>query len=331
MALNINPSALAFTSTLHQTLSTPFHWLSANPTNQSDDLAPRLPLELCEAVIDHCRYDLRTLHACSLACRAWVGCAQTHIFRQTRLPTSRLHSVHSLLTANPALATYVQHLTIDFGRADTLADVRDVLKRVCQQMQSVHTLELTGISQHASLELNLLRTVLPKWATHLELGRITVAPQAPLPELIASFPLLQSLSLGDNLTSAYKASTWEAAGPITARLRAPLRTLHLSLTFSNPALLSYAQWLATGPHTLDLRTLSIAFVSPGTRTSAPTLLGLLLEKLCPPLETLELVMARDTDLSSKSRSQSIFSSVLNAAQSYHSPSSAQPASPISAS
>lgn len=310
----MNLNALAFTLHWPQTLSTPFHRLPANFTKQGDDLRPRLPLELCEVVIDYCRNDPRTLQTCSLACRAWVGRAQEHIFRRTRLPTSKLHSIHSLLTVNPALATYVQHLNIDFGRADTLADVRDVLKRVCQQMQSVRTLELTGISWHASLELNLLRTVLPTCTTRLELGTIAVAPQAPLPELIASFPLLQSLSLGDNLTSAHSASTWEAAGPNTTRTRAPLRTLSLSLAFSNPAVLHYARWLATGPHALDLRTLSIAFDYSGTRISAPALLGLLLENLCPPLETLELAMARDTDLSSKFRSPAnVIFSVLNPA------------------
>ena len=325
MPLVMGLSALA--SALHQTLSAPFY-RSPSISQGSADFPPRLPLELCEAIIDYCSNDLCTLRACTLVCHAWVRRAQKHIFSRTCLRTSKLRFTQTLLTANPTLAAYIQHLTVDFGGTDTLVNVRDMLKSVCQHMESVQALRLTGISLPASLELNLLRTVLPKRTTRLELGKITVAPQAPLPALIASFPLLQDLSLGENLSSVYGAATWVAAGPITVRLRAPLQTLRLSLAFSNPAVLNYAQWLAAGPHTLDLRTLCVAFDYSGTRINAPATLGLLLDTLGPPLETLELAMARDTDLNGEFlHRQPILALTPETSQSYHSRSSAPPASP----
>ncbi|KAH9936101.1 uncharacterized protein B0H18DRAFT_1113550 [Fomitopsis serialis] len=232
-----------------------------------------------------------------LTCYAWVVRARMHLFHRARLSTSKLPSTISLLTAGPAIATCVKHLTIDFGGADTLANVCAPLKGVCEQMQAVQTLKLTGISLYASLELNLLLTVLPKCTVHLELGKIAVAPQSPLPELISSFPALQGLSLGDGLVSMHGASTWDATGPVSVRLRTPLKILHLSLVFSNPSILNYAQWLVSTPNALDLRALSVAFDYSGTRINSPALLGLLLENLGSPLETLELAMTRDTDLS----------------------------------
>ncbi|KZT73972.1 hypothetical protein DAEQUDRAFT_808129 [Daedalea quercina L-15889] len=282
---------------LQRTLSSPLHWFPFRQETRTGHTQPKLPLELCELVIDDCHDDLRTLRACCVTCHAWVGRSRKHLFRRTRLPIAKLLSTAPLLAATPAIASYILHLTIDFGGADTLADICATLKDVCQQMRSIRTLRLTGISLYASLELFLLRSVLPKCATHLELGKIAVAPQSPLPELISSFPALQGLSLGDGLVSMHGAATWEASGPVSVRFRAPLKMLHLSLAFSNPSVLNYVRWLVSEPSALDLRTLCVSFDYSGSRINAPALLGMLLENLCPPLETLELAMTRDTDLS----------------------------------
>ncbi|KAH9841377.1 uncharacterized protein C8Q71DRAFT_736631 [Rhodofomes roseus] len=294
--------AYALVTSLQHRLSRPLHphWFScAGQKSTAGNFCPSLPLELWELVMDYNGDDLVSLRACSLTCHAWVARARTHLFRRARISTSSpdLQSTTSLLTASPAIAACIRHLTIDFGGADTLADICAPLKRICERFQSVQTLKLTRISMYASLELSLLRTVLPKCTTHLELGKIAVTPQSPLPELISSFPVLRGLSLGDSLVSMHDTATWGAVGPVSARLRAPLRTLHLSLAFTNPSILNYVQWLVSVPNALDLRTLSVAFDYSGTRINAPALLGLLLENLCPPLDTLELAMTRDTDLS----------------------------------
>jgi len=274
-----------------------WYWFPIRRQSLQNHSQPRLPLELCELVIDYNHDDHITLRACCLTCYAWVVRARMHLFHRARLSTSKLPSTISLLTASPAIATCVKHLTIDFGGADSLADVCAPLKGICERMQAVQTLKLTGISLYASLELNLLLTVLPKCTIHLELGKIAVAPQSPLPELISSFPALQGLSLGDGLVSMHGATTWGTTGPVSVRLRAPLKILHLSLVFSNPSVFNYVQWLVSAPNALDLRTLSVAFDYSGTRVNSPALLGLLLENLGSSLETLELAMTRDTDLS----------------------------------
>ena len=42
--------------------------------------SPRLPIELCEDVIDNLHDDNHTLRACSLVCRAFLSASRRHLF-----------------------------------------------------------------------------------------------------------------------------------------------------------------------------------------------------------------------------------------------------------
>lgn len=48
-------------------------------------MAPRIPQELWDLVIDNCRGDTHTLRDLTLVCQAWLVRALEHLFRSVRL------------------------------------------------------------------------------------------------------------------------------------------------------------------------------------------------------------------------------------------------------
>lgn len=94
----------------------------------SDTISWRLPLEVCENVIDYVSFDSWTtvefsqsypttsqsLHACTLVCRDWLPRARINLYRYIHLDSK--HKTAQFvwtLSTRPPLGEYVDHLCID--------------------------------------------------------------------------------------------------------------------------------------------------------------------------------------------------------------------------
>jgi hypothetical protein len=79
-------------------------------------IPPRLPIELCELVIDNLKHDKTTLLALSLACKAFLPASRCHIFHHVVLTVRTakrfLDAIRDARSpTNPSV--YVQHVSVD--------------------------------------------------------------------------------------------------------------------------------------------------------------------------------------------------------------------------
>ena len=103
--------------------------MALDPIDNSSQ-SPRLPIEVCERIIDWVAaapefdnlyklyeddFALATLRSCSLTCRSWTPRTRLHLFRILRVRCSPntegdINGVCSLLANNPALTSFVTTL-----------------------------------------------------------------------------------------------------------------------------------------------------------------------------------------------------------------------------
>ncbi|KAI0350551.1 hypothetical protein OH77DRAFT_1065679 [Trametes cingulata] len=85
---------------------------------------PRVPIELCECIIDFCddwqsRFDparVRDLLSCALTCQDWLPRSRLHLYRAVRIRTRKqLDCFVATLALHPFLADFVEELVV--GRA----------------------------------------------------------------------------------------------------------------------------------------------------------------------------------------------------------------------
>ncbi|TFK85516.1 hypothetical protein K466DRAFT_525725 [Polyporus arcularius HHB13444] len=150
---------------------------------------PRLPLEVCESVIDRVhhpslfdhhatRYSCAALSKCSLVCRAWRPRAQKLLFYAVELRTTYLlYAFVELLDESPALATYVHVVLIHGSTHYTPGNsvfplFPTVLARKLPNLQEMSVYG-TGIKSGRSLKRG--------WSPRIRVrGRKTKLPHLPL-------------------------------------------------------------------------------------------------------------------------------------------------------
>lgn len=113
--------------------------------------APRLPVEVCEQVIDQValfrvlnwwqRYD--TLHSCALVCRSWVPRSRVRLFHSVWLNSKRrASSFLAALSISSGLSQFVQELWIAGSRKKGNSDgwIYDVLRILPKLLKNLHGL-----------------------------------------------------------------------------------------------------------------------------------------------------------------------------------------------
>lgn len=103
----------------------------------------RLPIEVCERVIDECFYfDWRpdrneTLRACALTCSAWLPRSRYNLYHELRVRDSKsAGSIVDTLTARSELAEHVRVIDVWLGSYASLTQVLSLpLLKKCQRLE----------------------------------------------------------------------------------------------------------------------------------------------------------------------------------------------------
>ncbi|TCD59869.1 hypothetical protein EIP91_011278 [Steccherinum ochraceum] len=119
---------------------------------------PRVPPELCDEIIGYLSADKKTLKACSLASRQWLGSARYHLFNSVAVrapkdanPPRNLTAFLEFVLANTQLKRHIQCLRIsteeqNFGYGDGWASVcQHDLQEVLLQLPNLRKLVLSRI------------------------------------------------------------------------------------------------------------------------------------------------------------------------------------------
>ncbi|KAK7684915.1 hypothetical protein QCA50_011749 [Cerrena zonata] len=114
------------------------------------DIVPRLPTEVCEEIIDWVaaayhitkyNWDIqKTLHACALVCRAWVHCAQMHLFTNVLVRSRYLHRLQNTLQSAGHISSSIRTLEIGY---DQKVPISSFL--VSHRLQNLSTLVIRGL------------------------------------------------------------------------------------------------------------------------------------------------------------------------------------------
>lgn len=168
---------------------------SADPRADSSYSRPRVPIELCEQIIDYLYDEHRALSACSLACRAWVSTVRSLRFRHVCLATATVPSFLALLQGSPTLGTHVRSLLLNFAEPsiDAQLQLRNDLDDAMSHLQAVETLRLESlvVTPAGVAALGRLLAV-----TRLEVGYGLIANAAEdLTVLVRSFARLTQLQI----------------------------------------------------------------------------------------------------------------------------------------
>jgi hypothetical protein len=189
----------------------------------------RLPIELCELVIDNLDSDEddHTLRACSLACRAFLRASRRHLFYLVHLngrDTAErfLRIICSVPSSPTSPCRYIRKLWLSEGpRGDENLWINKLLPLLAEHLPDVTILVLESlpwnlldsISQIAILS-NFLKV------KSLEMMHSTFDSSEQMNQFIASFPSLVDLDCS-------KTYYWAIDGPLTltAALPQSLRTI----------------------------------------------------------------------------------------------------------
>lgn len=168
------------------------------PADSPAELAyngPRVPIELCEQIIDHLHDEHRSLSACSLACRSWVSTVRSIRFRHVCLATAAVPSFLALLQGSPTLGAHVRSLLLNFAEPsiDAQLQLRNDLDDVMSHLHAVETLRLESLVVTPAVVAALGRLLA---VTRLEVGYGLIANAAEdLTALVRSFARLTQLQI----------------------------------------------------------------------------------------------------------------------------------------
>lgn len=209
----------------------------------------RLPIELCEYIIDLLRGDRETLKSCSLTCRLWVDRSQQHLHRFIRV--SARHNAIPLVEryTHPRLTQYVRKvLVVSEAPATSIWPTIDALPLredmwyFTLRFPNIEKLGLMNIKwTHAPLEVrsHLLSSKLRSLSIRSLL--LTEADAQTLFSFISMSPRLTSLAIG--------AIHWESDLPSTPlwNVTPSVRLDQLTFDFvswSDSVATSIAAWLS---------------------------------------------------------------------------------------
>ena len=208
-------------------------------SNDSPPTAPRLPIELCEHIIESIYSErfylvssaLLTLSRCSLVCRAWRPRAQAILFTYVLLKdTAALHRFAALLARAPHLGRYVRTLSLrgHHHRADsTVVLFPTVLRDRLPSLVRLSIAEAEAEPEHAQRET---AASLPA-GTGTDTDRRATGQKKPpclpihprFPALMAKFAHIRELNLSN--------TTFPSFGDL-CRVLAPLTGLREILALS---------------------------------------------------------------------------------------------------
>src|ERR1700722_5784812 len=164
--------------------------------------SPRLPIELCQSVIDNLSIydDEATLRACSWSCKQFLQASRYHLFYRVYLHTYRAERFLNIIcstnsSTNPCV--YVRRIIIDEGRGHKFEPrwVNEALPLLAARLLNVTKLVLTFFEW--SLLDGIARTAIMSSFEKVEcLTTVCFNFETPeqMNQLIASFPSLTDLS-----------------------------------------------------------------------------------------------------------------------------------------
>ena len=271
----------------------------------------RLPIELCETILDNIRSpstgtiaehraESRTLAACALACRAFLPVVRHHVFNTVRLTHSAGYSEYcrfqKLLQDSPHVALSVR--TLHIGLAPALD--RATLPALLPRLHEVESLALSFGGGMFEMD-EATREKLPTYfrlVKHLRIENVRF-DGTDLLRILCACPELRSLSLV--AVRWRRSSLLPAFTPDLAAI-VPMRRVELDeLTLRSPPPQVVA-WLVKGPFRLALRNLDLLWDGGSDAKYVPDLFrssGQSLQHLslafpgwfsfrdcqCPPLDT----------------------------------------------
>ncbi|KAJ6480155.1 hypothetical protein C8R45DRAFT_1215987 [Mycena sanguinolenta] len=202
--------------------------------------SPRIPLELCEEVVEclpvkndpgvdvtmQDRYF--TLRQCALVCRAWLPFARSCIFRVVHLSFSDGPQLLQLLNLNPALAHFITEVIVDVGCGRFDGCSLDLVAELAQRLTEAKALTLVANGPNSEehtrkLEESILPILQAPTLRNMTLQGITFAEENFL-QLI-SIPLLATLSL-ENVRLLPKSDNQELVPAVEHRLAISSLALH---------------------------------------------------------------------------------------------------------
>ena len=92
---------------------------------QLPEAAPCLPQEVVEDILDYLRTDSRSLHACSLVCKAWVPRSSYHLFRHILLTAKDIPKFRTTAIKCPRICLNVAKLSV--VASQSRGDITDVV------------------------------------------------------------------------------------------------------------------------------------------------------------------------------------------------------------
>ncbi|PCH44828.1 hypothetical protein WOLCODRAFT_19183 [Wolfiporia cocos MD-104 SS10] len=179
----------------------------------------RIPIEICEHILDHLWDNTQALLSCSLTCRAWVTTTRVHIFRTIKLSGDRRcvqldQLLTSSATASTTIADCIRELTIE-GVIPGFDDVPDEdqtdqpgqsrphsalqwIPKLLPRMRLVEELRLSCLHWDEVLEdqeiVNTLRTFSSN-VKALHLLSVTFHDSREIIDLILFYPRVSKLGL----------------------------------------------------------------------------------------------------------------------------------------
>lgn len=202
-------------------------------------MAPHLPLELYDRILDFLHDDLATLRVCGLTCRALLPTARYHRFEKIRITWRSYKLFCDILNTSPDLGRFIT--TLELCNVHQLSSgwqgEHDAFAFFAQ-LPVVEELRMINISVHETLHVALSDHF--QSVKRLSLSRCKY--EADARGFLASFPALEELWM--------EQVRWNWPGNHGAPTALPLRTLHI-LDLAEDCR-PIVKWLSSSAHkTLD--------------------------------------------------------------------------------
>ncbi|OSD02197.1 hypothetical protein PYCCODRAFT_450210 [Trametes coccinea BRFM310] len=169
-------------------------------------LSAKIPLEVCEIIIDECRCApwpvsdrLQTLQACALVCRAWLPCSRRNLWR--RVIATRQTCCYRLVEAlkqSPELAKHIFELEIYGSSGIRHPSLLGIVPRRDKRFpENLKTLEVHhfDFGEYHWKRYNTYLAHFPP-ITHLEFHNVVFESATDFYRLVWAFPHLVSISVG---------------------------------------------------------------------------------------------------------------------------------------
>ena len=216
------------------------------PTNLKMIPSPRLPIELCEFVIDHLSIydDKATLHACSLTCKAFLHASRYHLFYHVQLTDRQATRFLDIILCSTHSSTspcaYVRKLTISkWGHGD-LRWLNEALPFLAISLLKVTILELY-LLQWSQLDDAAKTAILSGFedVKHLTIAFSLFETPEQMNQFIASFPSMIDLTCSE--------TCWgEDRALVTPRIPLPRSLTTITLDGSQSEF--FDQLISLNPH-----------------------------------------------------------------------------------